>query len=680
MIAALLILFALVLAVPACAAHFDEIIPQTIPSGAGAAWGDYDGDGYPDLFTTAGTPPQAGALLFRNNQNLTFANVSASLGLPLTVVERDGPAWADYNNDGMLDLLVACGAGYAVLFRRDEAEFVEVGESAGFHVTLNAGRSAAWCDYNADNLLDAFCSNLGMNYLMRNSGDGTFAEVSGLSGMTSDSGMSASWGDYDNDGCSDLVIGRNNKTAMLFHNEGDGTFTDVSAASGIATATDNAAAIWADYDNDGWLDCYLTTNVSATGSGRPDALFHNNQDGTFTDVSAAAGMSGDSDISVPAAWADYDNDGWLDLLVGNLERDPFLYHNNGNGTFTDVAYGSGLEGVYQRNAAVWADIDLDGRLDLFQAEASHSWSHLFHNVGPAGNWLRVRALTSGAGDATGSSAVRDAVGSRVELNLDNEDAFSTDGQRTLTRLVDGGSGWLGQNEQIAHFGLGSATLVAVRVRFPDGSIVIHRSVPANGQITIRDVPADRDEIFDDVPLDFWAYSQTKGCVDAGIVSGYDDGLYHPDWPVTRDQMAVYISRALAGGDDNVPDFTDTPTFPDVDETHWALDYVEYAVEQGVVGGYEDGTYQPDNPVTRDQMAVYVARALVAPSGEAGLADYVPADPRNFPDVPDGFWSYRHVEYCVENGVVAGYEDGYYHPEITVTRDQMAVYVARAFNL
>jgi hypothetical protein len=177
----------------------------------------------------------------------------------------------------------------------------------------------------------------------------------------------------------------------------------------------------------------------------------------------------------------------------------------------------------------------------------------------------------------------------------------------------------------------------------------------------------------------WAYFDVMACVEAGIVAGYADGLYRPDVAVTRDQMAVYISRALAGGDENVPAFGGTPSFPDVDETHWALDYVEYAVEQNVVAGYADGTYHPEDEVTRDQMAVYVARALVAPTGEAALADYVPADPRNFPDVASDFWAHTHIEYCVENGVAQGYEDGYYHPEIVVTRDQMAVYVARAFG-
>jgi Tol biopolymer transport system component len=179
---------------------------------------------------------------------------------------------------------------------------------------------------------------------------------------------------------------------------------------------------------------------------------------------------------------------------------------------------------------------------------------------------------------------------------------------------------------------------------------------------------------------FWALWEIEAAYSAGIVSGYEDGTYHPEYPVTRDQMAVYISRAVAGGDSSVPAFTATPTFPDVAAGNWALKYVEYAVDEGVVTGYEDGNYHPEYQVNRAQMAVYVARSLVAPSGEAGLADYVPSNPRNFPDVPSNYRAYKHIEYCVEHGVVNGYGDGLYHPEIIVTRDQMAVYVAEAFGL
>jgi len=208
-------------------------------------------------------------------------------------------------------------------------------------------------------------------------------------------------------------------------------------------------------------------------------------------------------------------------------------------------------------------------------------------------------------------------------------------------------------------------------------VVVFWATPSQGVVELAGAPPGG---FLDVGPDHWAYGEINACLAAGIVAGYDDGLYHPERQVTRDQMAVYISRALAGDDASVPAGPDTASFLDVATDHWAYKHVEYAKTQSVVTGYEDGNYYPDRQVTRDQMAVYVARALVAPQGEAGLADYVPADPRNFPDVASDFWAYTHVEYCVENGVVAGYLDGLYHPEVVVTRDQMAVYVQRAFEL
>ena len=189
---------------------------------------------------------------------------------------------------------------------------------------------------------------------------------------------------------------------------------------------------------------------------------------------------------------------------------------------------------------------------------------------------------------------------------------------------------------------------------------------------------------DDVPPEYWACHEILACVNAEIVSGYEDGLYHPDWSVDRAQMAVFISRSICSpmGEDGLADYIppDTSSFTDIATDFWAYKHIEYAIANNIVRGYEDGTYHPEYNVTRDQMAVYVARAMVAASGEAGLADYLPAAPRNFPDVPEDFWAYTHIEYCVENDVVQGYDDGYYHPELVVTRDQMAVCVARAFGL
>ena len=186
----------------------------------------------------------------------------------------------------------------------------------------------------------------------------------------------------------------------------------------------------------------------------------------------------------------------------------------------------------------------------------------------------------------------------------------------------------------------------------------------------------------DLDYDDWASDEIRACAKWGMIVGYPDGLYHPELEVTRDQMAVDVARVLAWGDDRIPDPEPPPTFSDVPADYWAYKHIEYAVSQKVADGYEDGTYQPSLTVDRGQMAVYVARALVAPTGEAAIAD--PEPPYAFPDVPgeDSAWSWclKHVEYLAGKGLVEGYEDGLYHPEYAVTRDQVAVIIARAFEL
>jgi hypothetical protein len=184
--------------------------------------------------------------------------------------------------------------------------------------------------------------------------------------------------------------------------------------------------------------------------------------------------------------------------------------------------------------------------------------------------------------------------------------------------------------------------------------------------------------FPDVPSDHWAYDEIMACAGAGIVQGYLDGLYRPANPVSRDQMAVFISRALARGEDNVPPGPTQPTFPDVPTDFWAYDHVEYAAANNVVEGYGDGSYQPAWTVTRSQMAVFIARGIATPTGEAGLADYTPPETPTFSDVPSSYWSYKHIEYLAAPGIVTGYLDGTFQPTWDVTRDQMAVYIAKAF--
>jgi len=194
--------------------------------------------------------------------------------------------------------------------------------------------------------------------------------------------------------------------------------------------------------------------------------------------------------------------------------------------------------------------------------------------------------------------------------------------------------------------------------------------------------------FADVPPTYWAFDETEACSAGEIVQGYPIPdpyhpgsnlyLYQPTWGVTRDQMAVYIARALAGGDDNVPAVSayPVPTFTDVGKDHWAYRHIEYAYAEEVVTGYGGGLYAPANAVDRGQMAVFVARAR----GWVKIGDDMTTAPELFPDVPAGFWAGTAVQECVDNQVVRGYDDGLYHPEIQVTRDQMAVYIAKAFEL
>jgi PKD repeat protein len=188
--------------------------------------------------------------------------------------------------------------------------------------------------------------------------------------------------------------------------------------------------------------------------------------------------------------------------------------------------------------------------------------------------------------------------------------------------------------------------------------------------------------FDDVLPEFWAWTQVEACVAAGIVHGYDDGRYHPADIVTRDQMAVFVARALAGGDANVLTPTGAATFADVPADYWAYKYVEYAKAHLVVNGYDATSYRPTLPADRGQMAVYMARMMVAPLGDAGLAGYTPPTTPRFTDVPTDFWAYLQIEYLADpaRGVVHGYDGGAYHPEYAVSRDQMAVYVQRAQGL
>jgi hypothetical protein len=273
----------------------------------------------------------------------------------------------------------------------DTPQFAEVGRQTGidfenryYPAFLNqplkfamirygpAGITAA--DYDNDGFYDLFIPDGVESKLFHNRGDGTFEDVTVRAGLAGLDGVSvALFADYDNDGYKDLFVSRTFKPNQLFHNNGDGTFTDVTAHSGLGADCCTTVASWGDYDNDGFLDLYVGRYLDPrkaipttfyARNGEHNQLYHNNGDGTFTNVTEKAGV-GDPGLCLGTVWGDYDDDGYPDLFVANDFGRKTLYHNNRNGTFTDVtvksnalAYGAGM-------SASFADYDNDGNLDLY---------------------------------------------------------------------------------------------------------------------------------------------------------------------------------------------------------------------------------------------------------------------------------------------------------------------------
>jgi len=238
-------------------------------------------------------------------------------------------------------------------------------------------------DFNGDGLLDVFMTNLDPERgpgLFFNRGDGRFEERSASAGLAEQVGAAnATHADIDNDGDLDVLLLRGGwewaKRPSLLRNRGDGTFLDVTAAAGLMTPIACHSGAWADYDNDGFADLYMAGEFT---SRRPDPrnrsrLYHNNRDGTFTDVAEAAGVQNDL-WAKGAAWGDYDNDGDPDLYVSNNGEPNRLYRNNGDGTFTDLAAMLGVTEPSASFACWWWDYDNDGRLDLFVCNFGNSLS------------------------------------------------------------------------------------------------------------------------------------------------------------------------------------------------------------------------------------------------------------------------------------------------------------------
>jgi tetratricopeptide (TPR) repeat protein len=491
--------------------HFEDIAARMgldkTSGGRGTAVFDYDNDGWLDIAITSA---YGGSNLYHNNGDGTFTDVSLSSGLD-SATNTFAVVAGDYNNDGFTDLYIT-RAGFYVgegqLFRNNgDGTFTDVTEQAGLKDVWGPAFTASWVDYDGDGLLDLFvANNLGglferktPNRLFRNNGNGTFTEVTEQAGLkTIWPTIGGAWGDYDNDGGMDLFLSNGLGRSQLFHNNGDGTFTDVSEMAGVTEMGFGSPAFWWDYDNDGWMDIgqfiwsdhddviYTMRHGAAPPGGQSMRVYHNNRDGTFTQVSRELGLT-ECWGTMSGSFGDFNNDGYLDLALGNgspkLDRlDPMVVFENDGRKFRNTSFAAGLPFTGKSHGVNMADLFGDGRLSiLVAAGGAYPGDLLTTSVycpkSLPGNYLNVRLV--------GVRSNRSAIGARVSLQA---------GGRKQFREVSGGSNF-GCLPFEQHFGLaGILAVEAVEIRWPSGLRQRFEGLPVNcslefteGESTWKDV-------------------------------------------------------------------------------------------------------------------------------------------------------------------------------------------------
>jgi PKD repeat protein len=431
----------------------------------GATWSDYDGDGFIDLYVVNGKGEPLGVedenVLYRNNGDGTFTDVTIETGTGDPYVAMRN-IWADYDRDGDLDLY-SHNFVVSTLYQNNDDVFSDVNEASGAGLEMDKGTGAAWGDYDNDGWLDIHATGFpGQNALLHNNGDGTFTNLQTTSGMSlSASGMGNAWGDYDLDGDLDMAITAVTKDdpTFLYENNGDGTFKDVTVEVGIIVedGSSNAAVNWADYDNDGDWDLHITEVNAGSAKVLPNRmyLFQNQGDNTFIDATSDAGLTPPSMSEIwDAAFADFDNDGDIDLYVAGTGPDLF-YLNNGDGTFTDIASDVGVGITDTTWGIVWGDYDNDGDADMYVVRKGNAAPNLLlRNQGGSNNWLQL--------ELHGTVSNLEAIGARITVVANGQ---------TQMREITGGSGFYSQHTLVQQFGLGpSSTIESIEIVWPSGIV------------------------------------------------------------------------------------------------------------------------------------------------------------------------------------------------------------------
>ncbi|PYX46244.1 MAG: RNA-binding protein [Acidobacteria bacterium] len=482
-------------------------------TGTGVAIFDYDNDGWPDIFLVNGTtlegfPAGKGPTnhLYRNNHDGTFSDVTNQAGLADASGWGQGACVGDYDNDGWEDLYVTY-YGKNRLYHNERGVFREVGEASGTAGSGKAwGTGCAFVDYDRDGLLDlvvanyvdfdlstapapgerascvwkgvpVMCGPRGLpgakNILYHNLGGGKFADATTKAHIDKTSGhysLGVATFDFDNDGWPDIYIACDSTASILFRNNHDGTFTDVAVSAGAAYNEDGREQAGmgvsvGDFNGDGDLDIFKTNFSDDTST-----LYRNNGNGTFDDVTFAAGLGLHTQyLGWGTTFFDFDDDGWPDLLVvnghvypevdkqhlGSTYPEPrILYHNNGNGTFSDISVeaGPGITAMHAGRGLAVGDLWNDGRLSAVISNMNDHPSLLVNQVRSANHWIGIRTI--------GTKSNRDGIGARITVKA---------GARTLVDEVRSGASYASNNDMRVHFGLGASVKIDwVQIRWPSG--------------------------------------------------------------------------------------------------------------------------------------------------------------------------------------------------------------------
>jgi hypothetical protein len=445
----------------------------------GAYWFDYNNDGWLDMFV-ANIVNQNNSL-FLNNRNSTFTKITTG-----SIVNDGGfsygGCYGDFNNDGYTDLYVINGGASGA-----QVKFLYINNGNGTFTRTTTGAfvtdvSGAWgsstVDYDNDGKLDIFVSNYNQNnFLYKGNGDGTFTKITTGNIVTDgQSSFGCVWCDYDNDGDKDLFVANGNFSSgqanFLYNNNGNGTFTKVTTGSIVTDVFNSTGGSWGDYDNDGDFDLFVTNY-----SGANNNLYQNNGNGTFTKITTGA-IVNDGGNSVGSTWGDYDNDGDLDLFVSNDNNEnEFLYQNNNDGTFTKITAGDIVNSGGRSNGSVWGDYDNDGDIDLYVTNGDQPTAQnnfLFRNDGNSNSWINILFK--------GTVSNRSAIGTRVTLR-----ATINGNVVRQTREVFGQTGYNAQNSLNEEFGLGNAANIdSIIVKWPNGNTETFTNVAPNRFITITE--------------------------------------------------------------------------------------------------------------------------------------------------------------------------------------------------